>query len=114
MLTHKLMIVRIAESETTATTLTVVSYFVGRNQKLLKKLQDEVRGAFQRYEEINGTTAGNLKYLHAVCLEALRVCPPLPLALPRVTPPGGDIIDGHFVPEGVRDVCSHLAFTNSD
>lgn len=73
---------RIAGSETTATTLAVVSYFLSQNPPLLKKLQAEVRGAFKYYNEINGTSTAGLKYLHAVCLEALRVFPPLPLALP--------------------------------
>ncbi|KAL8692053.1 MAG: hypothetical protein Q9218_002839 [Villophora microphyllina] len=88
-------------SETTATTLTVVTYFLSRHPQVLKKLQAEVRMAFAKYEQINGASAANLKYLHAVCLEALRVFPPLPLALPRLVPPGGDTVDGFFVPEGV-------------
>lgn len=68
---------------------------------MLKKLQKEIRTAFQAYDEINGSTTANLHYLHAVCLEALRIFPPLPLGLPRVVPVGGDTIDGHFVPAGV-------------
>ncbi|KAL8776200.1 MAG: hypothetical protein Q9194_003302 [Teloschistes cf. exilis] len=90
----------IAGSETTATTLTVVTYFLCHHPQVLKKLQTEVRGAFTKYEEISGASAANLKYLHAVCLEALRIFPPLPLALPRVVPSGGDTVDGHFVPPG--------------
>lgn len=27
--------------------------------------------------------------------------PPLPFALPRVVPEGGDTVDGHFLPAGV-------------
>lgn len=68
---------------------------------MLRKLQEEIRTAFQAYDEINSSTTANLRYLHAVCLEALRIFPPLPLGLPRVVPVGGDTIDGHFVPEGV-------------
>ncbi|KAL9583284.1 MAG: hypothetical protein Q9203_005143 [Teloschistes exilis] len=94
----------IAGSETTATTLTVVTYFLCHHPQVLKKLQTEVRGAFTKYEEISGASAANLKYLHAVCLEALRIFPPLPLALPRVVPSGGDTVDGHFVPPGVSPI----------
>lgn len=68
---------------------------------MLKKLQNEIRSAFQAYDEINSSTIADLRYLHALCLEALRIYPPLPLALPRVVPVGGDTVDGHFVPEGV-------------
>ncbi|KAL8923515.1 MAG: hypothetical protein Q9172_003088 [Xanthocarpia lactea] len=90
----------IAGSETTATTLTVAMYFLSRYPSVLKNLQTEVRTAFTKYEQIDGASTANLKYLHAVCLEALRVFPPLPLALPRVVPSGGDSVDGCFVPEG--------------
>ncbi|KAL9116200.1 MAG: hypothetical protein Q9227_000571 [Pyrenula ochraceoflavens] len=31
----------------------------------------------------------------------MRMYPPLPLALPRIVPPGGDTVDGYFVPGGV-------------
>ena len=31
----------------------------------------------------------------------MRIYPPLPFALPRVVPAGGDTVDGHFLPEGV-------------
>ncbi|CBF83049.1 protein CYP567E1 [Aspergillus nidulans FGSC A4] len=89
----------IAGSETTATCLATVIYYVGRNPRILKTLQEEVRSAFRNYEEINGQSTSSLKYLHAVCLEALRIFPPLALALPRVVPEGGEMIDGHFVPE---------------
>lgn len=91
----------IAGSETTATCLATVIYYVGRDPRILKTLQEEVRSAFRKYEEINGQSTSSLKYLHAVCLEALRIFPPLALGLPRVVPAGGEMVDGHFVPEKV-------------
>lgn len=56
---------------------------------------------FRSYDEIDATSTAPLKYLHAVTLEGLRIFPPLPLALPRIVPQGGDTVDGHFVPGGV-------------
>ncbi|KAL4922538.1 cytochrome P450 [Aspergillus aurantiobrunneus] len=88
----------IAGSETTATCLATVIYYVGRSPRILKALQEEVRSAFASYDEINGQSTSSLKYLHAVCLEALRIFPPLALGLPRVVPDDGEMIDGHFVP----------------
>ena len=35
----------------------------------------------------------------------MRIFPPLPFALPRVVPAGGDTVDGHFLPEGVSQIC---------
>jgi cytochrome P450 len=64
-------------------------------------LQQEIRSAFKTYSEIDGTSTIPLKYLSAVALEAMRIYPPLPFALPRVVPAGGDTVDGHFLPEGV-------------
>ena len=34
----------------------------------------------------------------------MRIYPPLPFALPRVVPAGGDTVDGHFLPEGVSQI----------
>ena len=34
----------------------------------------------------------------------MRIYPPLPFALPRVVPAGGDTVDGHFLPEGVSQL----------
>ncbi|KAJ5870148.1 benzoate 4-monooxygenase cytochrome P450 [Penicillium solitum] len=91
----------IAGSETTATTLLVVAYYLSRYPEITRKLQKEVRSAFDSYEEINGSSTARLRYLHVICLEAMRMVPPLPLGLPRVVPKGGAMVDGHFVPEGV-------------
>ncbi|KAK1977249.1 cytochrome P450 monooxygenase-like protein [Colletotrichum cereale] len=88
----------IAGSETTATTLSCMTHYLLINPSIMARLQDEVRSAFARYEDINAATAAPLKYLKAVAQEAMRVYPPLPFALPRVVPNGGCTIDGHFVP----------------
>lgn len=92
---------RIAGSETTATACSTASYYLLKNREKLARLQQEIRSAFKSYEEINGNSTQSLQYLNAVALEAMRIYPPLPFALPRVVPPGGDIVDGHWLPEGV-------------
>jgi cytochrome P450 len=92
---------RIAGSETTATTLSCATYYLLRNPGIYDKLQEEIRGAFSSYEQIESTSASKLKLVNAICLEAMRMYPPLPFALPRVVPPGGATVDGHILPEGV-------------
>ncbi|KAJ5037690.1 cytochrome P450 monooxygenase-like protein, partial [Bipolaris maydis] len=90
----------IAGSETTATTLSCMTYYLLKNPSILSQLQNEIRSSFARYEDITAATTIPLKYLKAVIKEAMRIYPPLPFALPRVVPPGGCTVDGHFIPGG--------------
>ncbi|KAA8909875.1 benzoate 4-monooxygenase cytochrome P450 [Sphaerosporella brunnea] len=103
----------IAGSETTATALACITYYLLRQPDILKKLQQEVRTAFRSYDQINAQSTASLKYLQAVALEGMRVYPPLPFALPRVVPPGGDTVDGHFIPEGTIVSTAPLAASMS-
>ncbi|KAI4730515.1 putative P450 monooxygenase [Aureobasidium sp. EXF-10728] len=91
----------IAGSETTATTLSCATYHLLRDPELYDKLRKEIRGAFSSYEQIDSVSASKIKLVNAVCLEAMRMYPPLPFALPRVVPQGGDTVDGHMIPEGI-------------
>lgn len=95
---------RVAGSETTATALSAINYYLIRTPHARKLLQDEIRSSFKSYEDINATSTAPLKYMDAVCKEAMRMYAPLPLGLPRVVPPGGDTVDGEWLPGGVRDV----------
>lgn len=93
----------IAGSETTATALACVSYYLQRNPEALQKLRQEIRTSFSTYEEVTASSTVSLKYLNAVLLEGMRMYPPLPFALPRVVPQGGDTVGGHFLPGGVSE-----------
>lgn len=93
---------RVAGSETTATALSAIVWYLAHNPKTLAAVQQEVRDKFSSYADINAHSTSTLTYVHAVCLEALRIYPPLPLGPPRLVPPKGDFIDGQFVPGGVR------------
>lgn len=75
-----------------------------QNPTVLHRVQSEVRAAFQNHDEITLRSVSStslLPYLEAVAQESLRMYPPVPGMLPRITGPGGAIIDGHFVPENV-------------
>jgi cytochrome P450 len=67
----------------------------------MQRLQHEIRSSFQKFDDIDSMSTANLRYLQAVCMEGLRIFPPLPLGLPRIVPPGGDTVDGEFIPAGV-------------
>ncbi|KAH7190031.1 cytochrome P450 [Fusarium oxysporum] len=89
----------VAGSETTATCLTGIVFCLLSNVSCLEALSNEVRSRFQSDTEITGDATADLKYLSAVIEEGLRIFPPAPFGLPRVSP--GAIIDGHYIPSGV-------------
>lgn len=88
-------------SETSATALSAVTYFLTSHPETLSKLTHEVLSTFQTEGEININNVQNLPYMQAVLDETLRLNPPLPHSSPRVVHKGGDIFCGFFVPEGV-------------
>lgn len=88
----------LAGSETTATSLSGLTWYLLKNPKCLSKLNEEVRGAFHSLDQITGDATATLPYLQACIEEGLRIFPPATFNLPRDCP--GAFIDGHYVPEG--------------
>ena len=100
-----LAIIIVAGAETTATALTgIISYLITPKyaSTVLRKLVEEVRGTFEREEDIGAEEVGKLTYLNAVIEEGLRLCPPVPTGLPRIVPRGGDYVCGEWLPENVN------------
>ncbi|OIW22639.1 benzoate 4-monooxygenase cytochrome P450 [Coniochaeta ligniaria NRRL 30616] len=77
----------ITRSETTATTLAVIFYYLCTTPSAKEELEREILSEFPAYRDINATSAASLKYLHAV-------------------PKGGETVDGYYVPEET------IVFTN--
>ena len=108
----------IAGSETTATTCSATTYFLLRNPGEYAKVVDEIRDKFKSDNEISKDNVNDLPYLNACLLEALRCFPPVPTGMARrVSSKGGQVIAGHFVPEGVSPALipsSVLSLTSLD
>ncbi|KAF8867033.1 putative cytochrome P450 monooxygenase [Acephala macrosclerotiorum] len=104
----------LAGSETTATALSGTTFYLLKTPEAMKKLTDEVRGAFEKEEDINFVNCGErLPYMMACFQEGLRLYPPGPIGAPRRTTPGEmTIIDGYQVP-GYTSVGVH-AWTASN
>ncbi|KAK4062902.1 hypothetical protein Trihar35433_8697 [Trichoderma harzianum] len=89
----------IAGSETTATTLSGVTYLLLTHPEVLQKTTEEVRSSFSNESEIDLLSVQKLNYMMAALQETLRMYPPVPTAIPRKAQPGGDVICGQYVPE---------------
>lgn len=96
----------IAGSETTATLLSGVTYYILTVPGVFDKLKAEIRGSFSSEEQITWSTVNQLKYTLAVLNEGLRMYPPVPFGFPRMVEGEGDYICGKWIPGGVR---SHQA-----
>lgn len=103
-----------AGSETTATALSGVTYHLLRNVTVLRKLQDEIRGKFATYDEITLAAVNDAPYLIATLSEGLRTFPPAAAGFGRVSPKGGELISGYYIPEGTVVSVSHHAAYRSE
>jgi len=99
----------VAGSETTATFLSAVTYYLLKNQTAMQKLKAEIRNAFASSKEINAETTARLPYLHAVTEEGLRIFPPVSFPLARISP--GANVDGVYVPLGMAVSTNSYAIT---
>ena len=94
----------IAGSETVATCLSGATYHLLKNPTKLTRLQAEIRKAFQSPDDITLRTVGSsspLPFMEAVLTESLRIYPPIPVSISRITGSEGVVIDGKFVPPHV-------------
>ncbi|TVY25314.1 Cytochrome P450 monooxygenase [Lachnellula hyalina] len=89
----------VAGSETTATLLSGLTYYLSQSPEAWKRLKDEVRGAFKTEEEITMRSTAALPYLFACLEEGLRMYPPAVVTPPRFSP--GATVNGEYIPEGV-------------
>lgn len=92
----------IAGSETTATLLSGVTWYLLKNPEKLAKVKQEVRSTFSHDSEIDSQTVLKLPYMLAVLQEGLRIFPPSPFGFPRrIKSKGGQRVAGHWVPRNV-------------
>ena len=91
-----------AGSDTTATALMGMIYFLLVNPHCLKQAHEEIRDRFKNAEDIDlAAIIADLPYLQAVIDESFRIYPPALAGQARITPKGGAMVSGHWVPEGV-------------
>lgn len=91
----------LAGSESTASALAGITFHLLKSPVPLKKTIEEIRSAFTTEDDITPESVKRLTYLAAVVSEGLRMYPPFPEGLPRLTPRQGAEISGQWVPGGV-------------
>ncbi|KAJ6098162.1 hypothetical protein N7499_002536 [Penicillium canescens] len=88
----------VAGSDTTAVTMTYLSYAVSHDSRVREKLVAELTGLA---EPITDKSLRNLPYLNLVITETLRLYTAVPLGLPRSVPPEGAHFCGFQIPGGI-------------
>lgn len=99
----------IAGSETTATLMSGLVFYLMKDPERLTKLKTEIRSTILTDDDVTFTNVNQLPYLLACLNEALRIYPPVPETFPRNTGPNEEVICGQVVPPRVSSI--HLTST---
>lgn len=113
-LVNQMMTFMVAGHETTATAITWAIYLLCRNPTIQTRLRAEIRANLPPIDSDTPLTSDildNCHYLHAVCLEVLRLYSPIPLTIREAVRP--TTIQGHYVPAGTKIILSSWAVNNS-
>ncbi|THH05653.1 hypothetical protein EW145_g4639 [Phellinidium pouzarii] len=98
----------VAGSDTTATVLSGIFFFLLTNPSVHARLQQEIDAAFPlgEGEPFDATKLAEMSFLNAVINETLRLQPPVPTYLQRAPEEGsgGKWIGDRFIPEGTAVV----------
>lgn len=89
-----------AGSESVTTVLTGLLNYLLRNPDDLAAVTNEIRSAFASEDKIAGSKLKQLPIVNATLNEGMRLCPTIPDAMRRNTPPGGGVVAGEVLPEG--------------
>ncbi|RDW77473.1 cytochrome P450-12 [Coleophoma cylindrospora] len=94
-------LVVVAGSDTTASTLTYICYYLARSPEIVTRIRNELKPIHQAGSPTESKDIQDAKYLNGVINEALRLHPPVPSGLLRQTPSEGITIGSTFIPGDV-------------
>lgn len=95
---HEAQLAIVAGSDTVAITLTNVCYLLCRYPEYQKKLFEEVGELPDEDGLIDDQILVGKPCLLGIINEALRLYPPVPSGVQRLTPPEGAVIAGRYIP----------------
>ncbi|KAL4803988.1 cytochrome P450 [Aspergillus unguis] len=88
----------VAGSDTTASTLTFLFYHLAKDTELQEKFRQELSLLQEADENFSFKALQNAELLNGIINETLRLHPPVPSGVLRLTPPGGITIGETFIP----------------
>ncbi|PNP61042.1 hypothetical protein FNYG_14130 [Fusarium nygamai] len=93
-----MQLIAVAGSDTTSVTLTCLFYLLATNKDACIRLQEEIDNLFSSSSQPNHSSFSKLTYLQACIDETLRLFPPVPSGLQRMTPAEGLRVGDIFIP----------------
>jgi cytochrome P450 len=97
----EVMVQILAGSDTTAGAIRATMLHILTNPPVLARLLAEIKSA-DISDPIQDSEARKMPYLQAVIKEGLRIHPPVTGLQSKFVPPGGDVLNGYYVPGGTR------------
>lgn len=96
-------LILIAGSDTTATALTYLFYYLAKDPSLVQRLREELKEhKITQDQTISIPALQKLPFLNAVMTEVLRIRPPVPGGTQRKSPPEGITVKGHYIPPEIQ------------
>ncbi|GKT90115.1 LOW QUALITY PROTEIN: benzoate 4-monooxygenase cytochrome P450 [Colletotrichum tofieldiae] len=92
------ILITVAGSDTVAAVLSCLFMELARHPREYKKLQEEVDEYFRQHDKPEHAALSKLQYLQACVDESLRLHPPVPSGVQRMTPPEGLQVDDVWLP----------------
>jgi len=87
---------------------------LAKNQRILKKLQEEIDGVCGKGEDLTVETTKNLVYLNSVVKEALRLLNPIPSGVQATTPIVGVEVAGVHLPGSIQVQVPHIVLMTDE
>lgn len=88
----------VAGSDTASATLVYMFYHLAQNPSIASKARDELKALFNEDGSFNHREAMHNEYVNGIINETLRLHPPVPSGLQRLTPPEGLKVGETFIP----------------
>lgn len=85
-------------SDTTSATLVYMFNYLARDPSLVEKARKELAPLLREDGSLDNKKANGSEFINGCINEALRLHPPVPTALQRITPPEGIMVGDTFVP----------------